>query len=98
MSLVGQTVRIIVIEPFQWSDGNLFGKVLTDVDGKKITVKLSRQIKSGDLVGDTVELKLRNENQRFVILENYGTLIVNGTLVTIDKEKTFEFTGNVTLD
>ena len=43
MSLKGQTVRIIVSEPWDWEE-NLFGTILSDRGGDKLLVKLTKPI------------------------------------------------------
>ncbi len=43
--LKGKSVRIIVSEPFELTHGNLFGTIINDRGGKKIIVKLSKNIK-----------------------------------------------------
>ena len=97
MSLVGQTVRIIISEPFEWNYGNLFGQITSDRGGDKLIVKLTRELKCNKLTGDTVELKPRHENERVNILEKHYSLTVNGTLVT-PHGREFIFAGSVTLD
>lgn len=44
MSLKGQTVRIIVSEPWDWEE-NLFGTIISDRGGEKLLVKLTKPIK-----------------------------------------------------
>ena len=97
MSLVGQTVRIIVSEPFEWNYGNLFGQITSDRGGDKLMVKLTQEIKCNKLKGDIVELKPRHANERVVLLEKYYSLTVNGTLVT-PQGREFVFAGSVTVD
>ena len=97
MSLVGQTVRIIVSEPFEWKYGNLFGQITSDRGGDKLMVKLTHEIKCNKLKGDIVELKPRYTNERVILLEKYYSLTVNGTLVT-PQGREFVFAGSVTMD
>lgn len=97
MSLVGQTVRIIISEPFEWNYGNLFGQIISDRGGAKLIVKLTREIKCNKLTGDIVELTPRHEKEKVILLEKHYSLIVNGTLVT-PQGKEFVFAGSVTVD
>lgn len=97
MSLVGQTVRIIISEPFEWNYGNLFGQILSDRGGDKLTVKLTREIKCNKLTGDIVELTPRHVNEKLKVLEQHYSLHVNGTLLT-PKGREFVFAGSVTVD
>ncbi len=97
MSLVGQTVRIIISEPFEWTYGNLFGQITSDRGGDKLIVKLTREIKCNKLTGDIVELTPRYEKERVSVLEKHYSLTVNGTLVTTQGRE-FVFSGTVTLD
>ena len=58
MSLRGQTVRIIVNEPWDWTEGNLFGIILSD-RGDKLLVKLTKTITGKKLKSDLIELSPR---------------------------------------
>ncbi len=98
MSLKGQTVRIIVSEPWNW-EGNLFGTILSDRDGDKLLVKLTKPIKGSKLTSDLIELKPRNEKETFKPLGQYYSVTVEGVLVD-EKKDEFEYLiiGTVTLD
>ena len=97
--LRGQTVRIIVNEPYEWQHGNLFGTIIYDRGGKKIIVKLSKEIKGNELTSDLLELSPRYEKETFKPLTQNYSVTVGGTLV---KEESDEFDyiliGSVTLD
>jgi hypothetical protein len=97
MSLQGQTVRIIISEPFEWNHGNLFGQILSDRGGEAIIVKLTKTIKVGKLTGDTIELRPRYVHEKLNVLEKHYSLTVNGTLLDHPK-KEFIFAGTVTID
>lgn len=98
MSLKGQTVRIIVNEPWNW-EGNLFGTILSDRGGDKLLVKLTKPIKGSKLTSDLIELKPRYEKETFKPLGQYYSVTVGGALVD-EKNDEFDYiiTGNVTLD
>ncbi|PRZ21583.1 hypothetical protein [Flavobacterium granuli] len=98
MSLKGQTVRIIVSEPWDWEE-NLFGTILSDRGGDKLLVKLTKPIKGNKMTSDLMELKPRYEKETFKPLGQYYSVTVGGALV---KEENDEFDyiiiGSVTLD
>jgi len=98
MSLKGQTVRIIVSEPWDWEE-NLFGTILSERGGDKLLVKLTKTIKGNKLTSDLMELKPRYEKETFKPLGHYYAVTVGGALV---KEENDEFDyiiiGSVTLD
>jgi hypothetical protein len=98
MSLKGQTVRIIVSEPWDWEE-NLFGTIISDRGGEKLLVKLTKPIKGKKLTSDLIELKPRYEKETFKPLGQYYSVTVGGALV---KEENDEFDyiiiGSVTID
>ncbi len=98
MSLKGQTVRIIVNEPWNW-EGNLFGTILSDRGGDKLLVKLTKPIKGNKLTSDLIELKPINEKETFKPLGQYYSVTVGGALVD-EKNEEFDYIiiGSVTLD
>jgi len=95
MSLQGQTVRIIVHKPENWKKGNLFGTILSDRSGKKLVLKLSNKINDTDIL----ELEPANGKETFKLLEQFYSVMVNGSLKYegIEENKYFIF-GSVTLD
>src|SRR5690606_35783285 len=98
MSLKGQTVRIIVSEPWDWEE-NLFGTIISDRGGEKLLVKLTKPIKGKKLTSDLIELKPRYEKETFKPLGQHYSETVGGALV---KEENDEFDyiiiGSVTID
>ncbi len=87
MSLKGQTVRIIVSEPFDW-DGYLFGTILSDRGGDKLLVRLTKPLKGKKLTSDLIELRPRYVNETFISLSKHYSVTVGGALV---KENSDEF-------
>lgn len=98
MSLKGQTVRIIVSEPWDW-DKNLFGTILSDRGGDKMLVELTNTIKGKVLTSNLMKLQPRYENETFKSLSQFYSVTVNGALVN-ESSTEFEFIiiGTVTLD
>ena len=99
MSLTGQTIRIIVSEPWDWAEGNLFGTIISDRDGDKLLVKLTKVIKGQKLNSDLIKLTPRYEKETFrPLLQNYS-VNVGGALVT-DNSDEFDYIiiGTVTVD
>ena len=98
MSLQGQTVRIIVSEPWDW-EGNLFGKILSDRGGNKLLVQLTKPISGKKLTSDLIELTPRYEKTNFKPLLQFYSVTVGGALVTADTDE-FDYViiGSVTID
>lgn len=98
MSLKGQTVRIIVNEPWDW-EGDLFGTILSDRGGDKLLVELIKPIKGKQLTSNLMELRPRYEKETFKPLSQYYSVTVGGALVTKDSDD-FDYIiiGSVTLD
>jgi hypothetical protein len=99
MSLRGKTVRIIVSEPFEWNHGNLFGTIEDDRGGKKLKVRLTKEIEGSKLTSDLIELKPRYEKETFKpLLQNYSVTI-GGALIEENSEN-FDYIiiGSVTVD
>ncbi|MFT3904013.1 MAG: hypothetical protein QM727_12625 [Niabella sp.] len=99
MSLQGQTVRIIIHKPENWDIGNLFGKIISDRGGRKLTIKLTNQVVSGRITSDILELQPLTEKETFKPLGQYYSVIVNGTLKCNETGKAEHIIyGSVTLD
>ncbi|MFY0592958.1 hypothetical protein [Roseivirga sp.] len=98
MSLKGQTVRIIVSEPWDWEE-NLFGTILFDRGGDKLLIELTKPIKGKKLTSNLMELRPRYEKETFKPLLQYYSVTVGGALVTKDFDD-FDYIiiGSVTLD
>ncbi|MBX9782524.1 MAG: hypothetical protein K2X48_04435 [Chitinophagaceae bacterium] len=98
MSLKGQTVRIIVSEPWDWKE-NLFGTIVSDRDSDKLLVKLTKPITGKKLTNDLIELSPRYEKTAFKPLSQYNSVTVGGALVTENSDG-FDYIiiGSVTID
>jgi len=98
MSLKGQTVRIIVSEPWDWGE-NLFGTILSDRGGNRLVVKLTKPVVGKKLTSDLIELRPRYEKETFKPLSQYYSVTVGGALIT-ENSLDFDYIiiGNVTLD
>lgn len=98
MSLKGQTVRIIVSEPSDWKE-NLFGTIVSDRDGDKLLVKLTKPITGKKLTSDLIELSPRYEKTTFKPLSQYYSVTVGGSLVTQNLDE-FDYIiiGSVSID
>lgn len=92
-------VRIIVHEPKNWNDGNLFGEIISDRGGKKLIVKLIKPIKGKLISSDIIELKPQNEKDIFKPLFQYYSIMINGNLIDENNEiSEYIISGSVTLD
>lgn len=99
MSLKGETVRIIVDEPWDWQQGNLFGTIVSDRGGDKLLVKLTKEIRGSKLTSDLIELKPRYEKETFKPLTQNYSVTVGGALVRKDSnEFDYIIIGSVTID
>jgi|SRR6185503_10184674 len=99
MSLRGQTVRIIVNEPYEWDYGNLFGTIIYDRGGEEIIVKLTKSIKGKKLTSDLLKLLPRYANETFKPLTQHYAVTVGGSLVNQDSnEFDYILIGSVTID
>lgn len=98
MSLTGKAIRIIVSEPWDWTE-NLFGKIISDRGGKSLLVKLTKPIKGKKMTSDLIELETRYENEKFKSLEQYYSVNVGGALVK-DGSDEFDYIiiGTINLD
>lgn len=99
MSLKGKTVRIIVHEPENWDKNNLFGTIILDRGGKKLLLQLTEKIIGKEITSDIIELKPKTENETFRPLEQYYSVMVNGSLKCTESEnKEHIIYGSVTID
>lgn len=92
-------IRIIVHEPKNWNNGNLFGEILSDRGGKKLIVKLIKPIKGELITSDIIELKPQSEKDTFKPLFQYYSVMVKGNLID-EKNEVSEYviSGSVTFD
>ncbi|TCC88246.1 hypothetical protein EZ428_21230 [Pedobacter frigiditerrae] len=98
MSLQGQTVRIIVSEPWDW-EGNLFGTILSDRGGQKLLVEFTKPITGKKLTSNLIELTPRYEKTTFKPLTQNYAVTVGGALVTKETDE-FDYIiiGSVIID
>jgi len=98
MSLCGQTVRIIVNEPYEWTYGNLFGTVICE-RGNKIRVRLTKAITGTRLTSDLIELQPWDQKGTFNPLRQNYSVIIAGALISEDLQETDHIIiGSVTFD
>ena len=99
MSLQRKTVRIIVHEPEKWYKNNLFGTIISDRGGKKLILQLTEKIVGKEITSDILELKPKAENETFRPLEQYYSVMVNGSLKCTESENHEHIIyGSVTID
>lgn len=98
MSLKGHTVRIIVSEPWDWEE-NLFGTILSDRDGDKLLIELTKPIKGQRLTSNLIELRPRYGKETFKPLLQYYSVTVGGSLIKKESDDSeYIIIGSVTLD
>lgn len=88
MNLLGKSVHIIVSEPFEWQEGDLFG-VIQSYQDNKLLVKLNRSIRGTKIISDLIELRPRYEKETFKLLA-YHPVTINGALIR-ENSKSFDF-------
>jgi len=93
------TVRIIVLEPSEWNQGNLFGEILSDRGGNRLKIKLTQSIKGRMFSSDILILSPLIKNETFKPLHQYYAVGVNGSIVNEQtNEQELVITGHVTYD
>jgi len=93
------TVRIIVLEPSDWNQGNLFGEILSDRGGEKLKVKLTQSIKGRMFSSDILILTPFIKNETFKPLQQYYSVSINGSIINEHtNEQEFIIISNVTYD
>lgn len=93
------TVRIIVAEPFEWAYGNLFGEIISERNGDKLTIRLTEKIKGKSFLSDILVLTPRFKNETFKPLQQYYSVTINGALVNEEtNEQDFIIIGSVAYD
>jgi len=93
------TVRIVVADPFEWTYGNLFGQILSEGNGDKLKVRLTRQVKGKSFSSDILLLTPRFKDETFKPLQQYYSVTVNGSFINEEiNEQDFIIVGNVTYD
>ena len=91
-------IRIIVHDPDNWPQKNLFGDIVYE-RGDKMRVRLSEQIKGDKITSDLLELQLIEKNQTFKPLHQYYSLMVSGSLIDkASNSSEYIITGTVTFD
>ncbi|MFK5880022.1 MAG: hypothetical protein QM478_11090 [Flavobacteriaceae bacterium] len=86
MNLVGRKVKIIVSEPWDWTE-NLFGTINLHKDETTLFVQLTKSIKGKVLTSDLIKFTTRHEKTTFKPLSQNYSVIVGGTLITNDSDK-----------
>jgi hypothetical protein len=81
MNLIGQTVAITVNEPYEWTERNLLGTIISQKDDQQILVKLTKSVKGKKLTSDLIKLKTRYKDESFKPLTKSHSVTVGGTLV-----------------
>lgn len=92
------TLRIIVHEPNDWKDGNLFREIVSERKGV-IQVRTSRSITGRRITSDLIEFKPLRENETFSQLLQYASVFGVGEL--IDKQtgtRDLHIMGTLTTD
>lgn len=93
------TVRIIVLEPSEWNQGNLFGEIVSERGGDKLKVRLTRRIKGRTFSSNILMLTPSMKNETFKPLQQYYSVGVNGSIINEHtNEEEFVISGNVTYD
>lgn len=93
------TVRIIVLEPSDWNQANLFGEILSDRGGDKLKIKLTQSIEGKMFSSDILILTPLIKNETFKPLQQYYSVSINGSIINEQtNEQEFVITGNVTYD
>lgn len=96
---MSRPVRIVVIEPIEWNAGNLFGEIISERDGNKLKVRLTRRIKGKTFSNNILMLMPSIESETFKPLQQYYSVGVNGSIINEQtNEQVFVITGNVTYD
>ncbi|MCX2430379.1 hypothetical protein [Pedobacter sp. GR22-10] len=96
---MSRPVKIVVIEPVEWNAGNLFGEIISERDGNKLKVRLTRRIKGKRFFSDILMLTPSIENETFKPLHQYYTVRVNGSIFDEQtNEQECVFTSNITYD
>jgi hypothetical protein len=96
---MSRPVRIVVIEPIEWNAGNLFGEIVSERDGYKVEVRLTRRIKGKTFSNNILMLMASIESETFKPLQQYYSVGVNGSIINEQtNEQVFVITGNVTYD
>lgn len=93
------TVRIIVLEPSEWNQGNLFGEILSDRGGDHLKIKLTQSINGRVFSSNILVLTPLIKNETFKPLQQYYEVEVNGSIVNEQtNEQELVITGHVTYD
>lgn len=99
MNLQGHSVRIIIHKPDNWDKGNLFGTIISDRGGKRLQIKLPKQIIGKEITSDIIELQPLTKKETFNPLSQYYSVMVNGSLKCKETKNTeYIILGSVTID
>lgn len=93
----GQTVRIIVHEPKDLFDENIFARILSERSGK-LTVEVASEIKGTRSSGKLLMLIPTEDKGTIKRLMQYYAVLVDGYLMSDNAPSEHIFTGVVTFD
>jgi len=97
--LKGRTVRIVVGEPHDWNQGNLFGTIISAQGKTEAIVRLTKKIKGSKLTSDLLKVSTRQEGESLMVLNLNYSVKIAGILVTKDtNESDLILIGNMTFD
>ncbi len=72
---------------------------MSERNGKKLIVKMTKSIKGESIESDFIELKPQNENETFKSLHRNSTLMINGNLIDENNRiSEYVISGSVTFD
>ena len=90
-------VRIVVHEPENWKDENIFGRIIFERNGNRIIVKMVKPIKGKSIESNLIELEPQNENETFKGLHQYYSVMVKGNLIDENKNiSEYIISGSIT--
>lgn len=93
------TVRIVVVKPFEWTYGNLFGEILSERNGDKLKVRLTQKIKGKSFSSDLLILTPRFKDENFKPLQqNYSVAVIGSLINEVTNEQDFIIIGIITYD
>jgi len=97
--LKGRTVRIVVGEPYEWNQGNLFGTIISAQGKTEAIIKLTEKVKGPKLTSDLLKVSTRYEGESLMVLNLNYSVKIGGALVTEDTDESdYILIGNITFD
>ncbi len=96
--LRGQTVKIVVSEPFEWSAGDLQGTIIDDHTKGSLLIQLTKLIEGKKFTSNLLEVRPRFADKSFEISVQDRPITVNGALIKSDSDDfEFIFIGSLTI-